>query len=128
MAMHGQGLLALTAFSGWWSPTGGSETIRAEELLEQIKSAEEATILDVRSLGEFRAGHIPGALHIPLKEIESRASEIPGDEGDPIVVYCAIGPRAVWALKTLRSSGRNELVLLEGHFSRWKKNGYPVEV
>ena len=110
-----------------WSPGGETESITAEELCRQIEAGEALTILDVRSAGEFQAGHLAGAVHIPFKEVEDRAAEIPGGEGDRIVVYCGLGPRAVWAAKTLRGLGRGDLVMLEGHFSGWKKAGFPVE-
>ena len=127
MGMGSQGLLGLAAFSAWWSPSGGAESISGEELQRQIEANEAPTILDVRSAAEFQSGHLPGAANIPFKEIEARVSEIPGRADDPILLYCAIGPRAIWAVKSLRNAGRDKLLVLAGHFAQWKKSGRPIE-
>lgn len=78
--------------------------------------AEGATLIDVRSAGEFASGHIQGAKNIPVQEIGARANEIP--KGKPVVLYCASGMRSGSAAATLRSSGRTDVHNL-GSISRW---------
>ncbi|MBQ4615644.1 MAG: rhodanese-like domain-containing protein [Mailhella sp.] len=72
------------------------------------------TILDVRTLGEFRGGHAPNALHIPLSELEDRLSEIP--EG-PVLIVCRSGRRARLASDILIENGRpaEQLWYLSGY-------------
>jgi 3-mercaptopyruvate sulfurtransferase SseA len=59
--------------------------ITAEELQRRIKNGE-VTVIDVRSAADYRMGHIPGSLHIPLASIESQISYLP--KAKPIVTYC----------------------------------------
>ena len=65
--------------------------------------AEGATLLDVRTAREYRAGHIEGAQHLPHDEIAGRLAEIPRDR--PVVVYCLSGTRSAGAADTLRAAG-----------------------
>ncbi|MBX7106448.1 MAG: FAD-dependent oxidoreductase [Gemmataceae bacterium] len=64
----------------------------------------DATIVDVRTPAEFAAGHIPGAVNIPLDELRARLSEIPADR--QTVVYCQVGMRGYLATRILLQHGR----------------------
>lgn len=62
------------------------ETLTApEELHQRLEQGEAITVVDVRSEDRYRLGHVRGALHIPLEELESRMGEIP--RGRPVVTY-----------------------------------------
>ncbi len=74
----------------------------------KAKLAAGAVVLDVRRDDEFRAGAFPGALHIPLQQLQGRLSEIP--RGKPVVVYCAAGMRAESAANVLRGAGFDDVV------------------
>lgn len=74
-----------------------------------------ATLLDVRSPGEWQQGHIEGAVLIPVGEVEQRMSEVPRDK--PVIVYCASGGRASTATETLRQAGYDARNL--GGMKRW---------
>jgi phage shock protein E len=67
-----------------------------------------ATIIDVRSPGEFRGGAYPGAMNIPLGELSARASEISRER--PVVLYCASGTRSGLAAAQLRRAGFTDVV------------------
>lgn len=62
-----------------------------------------ATLLDVRSPGEWEAGHLEGATLIPVQELSGRLSEVPRDR--PVVVYCASGRRSDAAASMMRGAG-----------------------
>jgi phage shock protein E len=62
-----------------------------------------ATVVDVRTEGEFRRGAYPGAMNVPLGELSSRLAGIPKDR--PVVVYCASGTRSAMAARILRRAG-----------------------
>ncbi len=62
-----------------------------------------ATLLDVRTPGEFAGGHLEGALNIPIADLEGRLDEVPSDQ--PVVVYCRSGARSAAAASTLRDRG-----------------------
>lgn len=63
-----------------------------------------ALLLDVRSVDEFVAQHIPGARNIPVNELPARMSEL-GSSARPIVVYCRSGARSALAAQLLRRAG-----------------------
>ena len=63
-----------------------------------------ARLLDVRSIEEFGRGHLPGAVNIPVQELDRRLSEVGPPEGD-VVVYCRSGQRSSRAAEVLRERG-----------------------
>ena len=91
------------------SDPGSSE---AHALVEQG-----ARLLDVRSSVEFAAGHIHGAVNIPLQELKDRMGEV-GPKTQPVVVYCRSGQRSASAKRTLEASGYTQVFDL-GPMSRW---------
>lgn len=101
--------------------------ITVVELLERIDRGETPPILDVRSEGEFAAGHVPGAVNIPFTKLLSRMNDVPGTAGDELILYCGHGPRAYVAATTLRHSGRQRIVYLSGHWAAWQSAGLRVE-
>lgn len=66
-----------------------------------------ATLVDVRSAGEFASGHVRGAINIPVDQIGARLGEIPA--GRPVVLYCFSGARSASAAQTLRRAGRSDV-------------------
>lgn len=102
------------------------EPVEKQALLERVGRAE-VIVLDVRPREEYRAGHIPGAVSIPLKELKTRLSSLPRNR--EIVAYCR-GPYcvlAVEAVKLLRSKGFRA-VRLEAGVPEWRVQGRPVVV
>jgi phage shock protein E len=76
-----------------------------------------ARLVDVRTPAEFAAGHIPGAVNIPLQELEQRLGEFEPKHA-PIVVYCRSGNRSSSAARTLKAAGYAAVHDL-GAMSRW---------
>ena len=70
--------------------------------------ADGARLVDVRSADEYAAGHIEGAVNIPVGELEAREAEV-GPKDVPVVVYCRSGHRADRAAKLLRGAGWKEV-------------------
>lgn len=102
------------------------EPVSRAELLRR-KKAGAAFVIDVRPLDEFAAGHIPGAVHLPLAELERRLAELPRDQ--EIVAYCR-GPYCVMAFEAvarLRASGIQARRLQDG-FPEWRLARLPVAV
>lgn len=73
------------------------------EQLREMLDNDAVIVIDVRSDGEYRGGHIPGALHIPHMRLDPGKLDIAGDT--PIVVYCAAGGRSEYAKGVLKSAG-----------------------
>jgi glyoxylase-like metal-dependent hydrolase (beta-lactamase superfamily II) len=100
-----------------------------EEVLAHVRSADgRLTLLDVREERAFRAGHIPGAVHLPRGQLELRADGVLPDPTARIVTYCELGKISTLAASTLRTMGYTHVVALDGGFEAWAKAGYPVEV
>ena len=78
------------------------------------------TILDVREDDEWAAGHIPGALHIPLSEVPSRLDELP-DEGEFLVI-CRSGGRSARAAQWLGQNGY-DAINVSGGMGAWQDAG-----
>lgn len=103
---------------------GGLEEVRGEELLRRVRSGE-VTILDVRPVEEYAAGHIPGALSMPLADLETRWADLPKDRD--VVAYCR-GPycvMAVDAVNLLRRKGFKAHRLEQG-VADWRARGWLV--
>jgi len=104
----------------------GLEPISREGLLSKVREGE-VTVLDVRPVEEYRAARIPGALSVPLKELERRLSDLAKDR--QVVAYCR-GPYCVLAIEAvemLRAHGFDAF-RLEHSLQDWKAEGFPVVV
>jgi len=104
----------------------GMEPVDRRALLERVRQGT-VTVIDVRPTEEYRAGHIPGAVSIPLKELKTRLAELPKDQ--EIVAYCR-GPYcvlAVEAVEMLRANGF-QAARLEDGVQDWRAEGLPVAV
>jgi rhodanese-related sulfurtransferase/DNA-binding transcriptional ArsR family regulator len=104
----------------------GMEPVGRRELLKRARSGE-VVVIDVRPREEFEAGHIAGALSIPLSMLDKRLSEIPTKRD--IVAYCR-GPYCVLAaeaVRLLRRRGYHAFRMEEG-YPEWRDGGLPVEV
>jgi molybdopterin/thiamine biosynthesis adenylyltransferase/rhodanese-related sulfurtransferase len=88
----------------------------------------DAQFVDVREREEWDEGHIPGAVHVPRGNLESRIEGVAPDHEKKIVLYCASGARSAFAAKTLAELGYEDVVSLQGGFSDWKRNGYDVQL
>lgn len=101
--------------------------ISAEALLRRIDAGTAPVILDVRSRAEFARGHVPGAQHLPFWRVSRRVGEVRAAFDAEVVVYCGHGPRAVVAVRALRRSGFTQVACLDGHFSKWRRDGFREE-
>ena len=103
-----------------------TEQIGRDELLRRA-AAGEVTILDVRPVPEYAAGHVPGAISIPIEELTERLADLPTDT--EIVAYCR-GPYCVFAheaVRLLTAHGRRAVRLADGMLE-WRLAEQPVEV
>src|SRR5437867_7782678 len=82
-------------------------------------------IVDVRSPGEWKKGHVPGAQHIFVPELAKRMAEL--DRNKPTAVYCGSGYRASIAASILKPQGFTDLWNVPGSWEAWKKAKLPVE-
>jgi rhodanese-related sulfurtransferase/DNA-binding transcriptional ArsR family regulator len=110
----------------FFSDKEGLEAVDRQTLLERVGSGMVA-VLDVRPPEEYRAGHLPGALSIPLSELRRRLAELPRDR--EIVAYCR-GPYCVLsveAVEILRAEGFRAVRMEEG-VQEWRQRGLCIEM
>ncbi len=101
------------------------EPVSRDDLLSRLHD-DLVTVLDVRPEDEFAVGHLPGALNIPLAELERRLAEVPADR--EVIAYCR-GPYCVLSFEAVSAlRARGYLVRrLEDGYPEWKAAGLPVE-
>lgn len=103
-----------------------TDAVSREELLDRVRSGR-ATVIDVRPAEEYAAGHIPGAVSVPLDELADRLAELPADQ--EIVAYCR-GAYCVLshdAVRLLTAQGRTARRLVDGMLE-WRLAELPVAV
>jgi rhodanese-related sulfurtransferase len=101
------------------------EPITHQELARRLADGEELVVLDVRPAEEHAAGHLPGAVSIPVSELRERLAELPGDR--EIVAYCR-GPFCAFAheaIRVLTDAGLSARRLEDG-LPEWAAAGLPV--
>lgn len=104
---------------------GAMEAVKGDELLRRVRDGE-VTVLDVRPVEEFRAGHIPGALSVPLSDLKKRLAELP--KRREVVAYCR-GPYCVMAIEAveiLRKKGFRAHRMDQGVVD-WRARGWRIE-
>jgi rhodanese-related sulfurtransferase len=82
-------------------------------------------VIDVRTEDEFRGGHLPNALNIPVDSLAQRILEIAGFRNDYVVIYCAAGARSRKASRLLARSSFMRILNMTDGFTQWKSSGFP---
>jgi hydroxyacylglutathione hydrolase len=131
--LAGIGLDGLAGYFGaetievWRTSQGQLQTIPTLTLA-QVSSqlrADRVTVLDVRGEGEWKSGHLPGSLNVPVGSLDGRVNEIPRDR--PVIVHCQTGARGAIAASLLRSRGFTDVRFFPGGFAEWGAAGLPAE-
>jgi rhodanese-related sulfurtransferase len=87
---------------------------------------EDALVLDVRTPDEFARGHIVGARHVPLADLERRLPELDKYKVRPVILCCQSGARSATALATLKKAGFGQAFNLRGGLQEWERAGQPI--
>ena len=108
-----------------------TRTIDAPGLAERLADADDSdpTLIDVRTPAEFEAGHIPGAVNVPLDELKASLDEVCSvlDDHHDVVLVCRSGARAGQAQEALQSAGLTSPAVLSGGIVDWEKTGGAVD-
>ena len=122
--------VALAAVSGgmllWPMVAGGTVAHLTPAQATLMMNREDALVLDVRETGEWNSGHIQGARHITLGQLEKRMSEIEKFKDRPVIVVCASGNRSSSACGQLKKGGFGKVYSLGGGISAWLEANLPV--
>lgn len=117
-------LLSLFAFAAL---AGETPKISQQDLLTALdKKATNIIVLDVRSVEEYNAGHVPGAINFSHNTIEENLSKLAQYKDKTVVVYCRSGRRAGIAEGILASNGFNHLRHLTGDMNGWVAAKLPI--
>jgi rhodanese-related sulfurtransferase len=106
-------------------PLASLPQIAVDELKERLQEQPQLNVVDVRRPAEWLAGHVPGAVNIPLDRLERDAARL--DPKRATVVICAGGYRSSAAASLLEQRGFRELSNVVGGTSAWLAAGYPTE-
>ena len=122
--------VALAAVSGgmllWPMVSGGGAENLTPAQATLLINREDALVLDVRETGEWSTGHIPGARHIALAQLEKRMSEIEKFKDRPIIICCASGNRSSSVCGQLKKGGFAKVFSLAGGISAWLEANLPL--
>ncbi len=107
-------------------PFRAGREVSAHEAVQLI-NRRDALVVDVRDTGEFEAGHVAGARHVPEKQLVERLRELEKFKTRPIIVTCRSGTRSDVAVQVLRRNGFGEAMNLRGGIGAWEQAGMPLE-
>ncbi|MCK0153304.1 rhodanese-like domain-containing protein [Alcanivorax sp. S6407] len=102
------------------TPLWAADSISVEQLKQEMAAEKSPIIIDVRDEDEYLAGHIPGAIMVPAKNIEHHLDMLQQYKKDEIVLYCMSGRRASAAATALEGAGFKNVRLLEGNYPGWQ--------
>jgi rhodanese-related sulfurtransferase len=92
----------------------------------QLSNRENAVFLDIRDDGEYGGGHIPEAIHIPIKQLADRIAELNKHKDCPVIAYCRSGSRSNGAGRILKKHGFENVYNLDGGIAAWQKANLPL--
>ncbi|MCL2074969.1 MAG: rhodanese-like domain-containing protein [Betaproteobacteria bacterium] len=122
-------LIAIALISGfmlvWPGFRSAGKRVNPNQAIQLINH-ENAIIIDVREAGEFMASHLPEAKNIPLKDLDSRMSELEPLKEKNLLFVCASGVRAGQASFRLEKQGFAHISCLDGGVDAWKRAGLPL--
>ncbi|MGN7471388.1 rhodanese-like domain-containing protein [Brevibacillus sp. SAFN-007a] len=116
-------LIIAYALTTWYlisrfMPVKGLENLRAEQFKERMNQKSRVMLIDVREPHEFKNGHIPTAVNIPLSQLNKRVKEI--SPKNDILLYCRTGLRSKQAAKILKKHGVAHMAHLQGGIITWQ--------
>jgi hydroxyacylglutathione hydrolase len=129
--LSGIGLDGLAGYFGpealeiWRGTTGGLQLI-PDFTLSEVKNGlqtQQVTLLDVRGEDEWRSGHVPGSVNVPLGRLDQQAGDFPS--GRRVIVHCQTGARAAIAASVLKARGLRDVGVFTGGYAEWTAAGQP---
>lgn len=128
-------LVIIAAFAYRYMPRWRSRSpfLAPREVKRRLEADPDAVVLDVRTPSEFagRGGHIPGAVNVPLSELDTRLSTRDGELGAlkevQLYVCCSAETRAARAARLLRDRGFHAVTVVQGGLRGWRRSTLTVE-
>ncbi len=104
----------------------GVKPISAIEL-PQLISHESGVVVDVGEPNEFKNGHIPNAMNIPVAQLDSNIKKLQKHKEKPVILICRTGQRSTKAANILKKQEFTNLYTLTGGLAAWQKENLPLE-
>jgi rhodanese-related sulfurtransferase len=108
----------------WWLPFGRVPEVSPAALAARLDGGEAAQLVDVRTPAEFRAGHIAGAVNVPITEVRGRIRALGLDPARPVVAICLSAHRSIPAVRLLQQAGFDATQLAGGMLA-WRAARLP---
>lgn len=100
--------------------------LSAQQAVQMI-NREKAQVIDVCSAEEYAAGHLIGARHVPLDQLEQLLPGVAKNKSQPLILVCASGMRSKRAVAMAKKLGYEQAHSLTGGLKAWKEANLPVE-
>ncbi len=103
----------------------GGDSVSTNEAL-RLFNDENALMIDVQEVGEYREAHLPEAKNMPLSTFGDKVGELKASHDRPVVVYCRSGNRSLGACSKLRKNGFQRVMNLSGGILAWQNANLPT--
>lgn len=110
----------------WGQEQTVAKRITTTELQKLIKDKPHLQLIDVRTIGEYKSGHLSNSVLIDYYKTDFKSQLQKLDKDEPIAVYCAVGVRSNSALRILKRLGFKEAYDLSGGIQAWQKKELPI--
>ena len=129
-------MIGLDRVSGWfgddavaaWTAHGGeavsSQEVAPVDVAKRIDAG--STVIDVRSMAEWRTGHVAGSQHVPLGRLMMHMADKPRSQ--PVILLCESGSRSAIGASLLAAAGFTDVTNVPGGVAAWKSEGLPLDV
>jgi hydroxyacylglutathione hydrolase len=129
-------MIGMDRVAGWfgadvmsgWKASGGqmvaTRHVEPSDVVAQMSAG--ATVVDVRTIAEWRSGHIVGSIHAPLGRLMTQLADKPRSQ--PVVLLCESGSRSAIGASLLTAAGFTDVSNLTGGVAAWRREGRPLEV
>ena len=108
-----------------WPYVRRSASVSSTEATQMINKGKVA-IIDVRDQADYKSGHLPNAIHVPLDALEERLPKLEKLKKQPVIVIDKTGKQSRAASRALRGAGFDRVYRLTGGMDEWKKKGLPI--
>lgn len=135
--MYWRALPLLQLFTGVLLLAIGMQAVPADDFMSpamppadvkaRLGTPQAPLMVDLRTPPEFAIAHLPGAVNIPLSELEKRVDEVRPEQGRDMLIYCLNGSRTRQAEPQLYAHDINTFYHLEGELEGWLRDKYPIE-
>jgi rhodanese-related sulfurtransferase len=119
-------IIALIALDPLRRKASGVQSVSAAQV-PQLVNHESAVVIDVSSPSEYKEGHIPNAISVPVAELDKNLKRLQKYKDKPVVLSCRSGNRANKAAAVLRRNEFTRLYVLSGGLLSWQKENLPIE-